>query len=129
MLSEHFSESEFACHHCGELKVNPRLIELLEELRYNAGGLPLEINSGYRCPYWNEHEGGAERSQHIFGNAADVACPEHLSSLDEFKWYADQLPFDAIGYYYRGENGKEGRLHLDVRYGGITGENKIYWEG
>ena len=125
MLSEHFSESEFACHHCGEVKANPRLIELLEELRYNTGGLPLEINSGYRCPYWNEHEGGASNSQHLYGNAADVACPSHLT-MGQFKWYCEQLPFDAIGYYYRGEH--EGWIHVDVRYGGTTGEEKIYWE-
>ena len=129
MLSEHFSESEFACHHCNELKINPRLIELLEQLRYNIGGFPLTISSGYRCEYWNKHEGGAEKSQHIFGNAADVLCPDGLDSLGEFKWYAYQLPFDAIGYYERGYKGKDGRLHLDVRYGGVTGEEKIYWEG
>ena len=129
MLSEHFDESEFCCHHCSELKINPRLIELLEQLRYNIGGFPLIVSSGYRCSYWNSHEGGAKNSQHLYGNAADILCPEQLSSLGEFKWYAEQLPFDAIGYYERGHNGKDGWLHLDVRNGGTTEGEKIYWEG
>lgn len=131
MLSEHFSEEEFACHHCGELKINPRLIELLEQLRYNIGGYPLTISSGYRCPYWNEHEGGASLSQHVLGNAADILIPEQLDSIGEFEWYANQLSFDGVGVYPRGYNGKDGWLHLDVRCGGVTTniDDKAYWEG
>lgn len=125
MLSEHFSEEEFACHHCGELEINPRLIDLLEELRYNIGGYPLIINSGYRCEYWNAHEGGVANSQHVLGNAADVACPEELE-FGEFLWYAKQLGFDAIGIYE-----DDNFLHLDTRNGGISEseDDKIYWEG
>ena len=36
-LSPHFSKVELACHHCGQLKVEKRLLEALEELRRLAG--------------------------------------------------------------------------------------------
>lgn len=132
-LSEHFSEDEFCCHGdtCGcnhSLKIEPRLIELLEELREITGGLPLYINSGYRCAKWNQIVGGVSNSQHTKGTAADVACPDHLT-MPEFLWYCEQLPFDGIGYYYRGsgKGASAGWIHLDIRDGCIG--SGIYWEG
>ena len=122
MLSEHFSEDEFACHCCGGLtEINPRLIDLLEELRYNIGGYPLTINSGYRCEINNEACGGVPNSQHVLGNAADVACPEELE-FGEFKWYCEQLPFDGIGIYE-----DDNFIHLDTRSGGVGAG--YFWEG
>lgn len=134
MLSEHFRRNEFWCkgqeqgtcncnHSC---KVSPRLLELLEQLRKNIGGLPIYVNSGYRCPKHNSSPavGGAEFSQHTEGNAADLAIPNGLS-FGQFKWYVEQLPFDGIGLYKRGEY--DGWIHVDVRDGGIG--SKIYWEG
>ena len=122
MLSEHFAESEFTCKHCGKgaEKISPRLIELLEQLRYNIGGYPLHINSGYRCPTHNANVGGVPNSQHVQGTAADIACPPQLS-FGQFKWYVDQLPFDGIGIY------EPDFIHVDVRNGGKN--SKIYWEG
>lgn len=132
-LSEHFDESEFWCKGdiCGcnhSLKIDPRLIELLEELRANIGGYPLLINSGYRCPRWNEIVGGASHSQHCMGTAADVACPENLT-MPEFLWYVEQLPFDGIGYYYRGSSKgpDNGWIHCDNRNGSVG--KHIFWEG
>lgn len=121
MLSEHFAENEFICKHCGKSKINPRLIELLEQLRYNAGGYPLYINSGYRCEVHNKNVGGVPNSQHVQGNAADISCPKQLS-FGEFKWYVDQLPFDGVGIYEF-----DNFIHVDVRDGGKN--SKIYWEG
>jgi len=101
-LSEHFSEDEFWCRgqdqgtcNCGHsLKIDSRLIELLEELRDITGGKPLHINSGYRCPDHNAAVGGVSNSQHTKGTAADVARPAHLS-FDEFAWYV-QISFIVI---------------------------------
>jgi len=134
MLSEHFGKNEFWCrgqeqgtcncnHSC---KVNPRLIELLEQLRKNIGGKSIFINSGYRCPDHNSSPavGGARFSQHTEGNAADLAIPDGLT-FGQFQWYIEQLPFDGIGLYPRGTY--DGWIHVDVRDGGIG--SKIYWEG
>lgn len=128
MISEHFSKSEFWCHgqeqgtcNCDHsLEINPRLLALLEQLRSNIGGLPLYINSGYRCPVHNAAVGGATYSQHKLGNAADVARPSHLS-FEEFKWYVEQVPFDAMGLYYAGDF-----IHCDVRYNGIGAHEVFY---
>ena len=73
-LSENFDSSEFKCKCCGELPedgMNPKLIELLQELR-NKLGKSISITSGYRCPNHNAKVGGAKRSQHVLGNAADI---------------------------------------------------------
>ena len=49
--------------------------KVLQPLR-TAWGKPLVINSGYRCPELNREVGGAPTSQHIKGEAADVACDD-----------------------------------------------------
>ncbi len=123
MLSEHFAENEFTCKCCGKGadKISPKLIELLEQLRWNIGGYPLYINSGYRCPKHNADVGGVPDSQHVKGTAADIACPKELT-FGQFKWYVDQLPFDGIGIYE-----SSNFIHVDVRNGGVG--SKIYWEG
>jgi len=73
-LSPHFREAEFACNHCGALPeagIDPELVEILERVRvcFNA---PVVVNSGYRCPQHNRNVGGARRSQHLQGTAADI---------------------------------------------------------
>ena len=119
--SEHFSAEELRCHGKGCCdggvdKISPRLLELLEQLRSDTGGLPLEISCAYRCPIHNaEIPGSAKFSQHMYGTAADVICPDHLE-FGEFLWYVEQLPFDGIGVYE-----DSGFIHVDVRNGGIGG--------
>lgn len=89
-LSPHFSSSEFTCHHCGQLSkygVPDALLTVLENVRAHFGGVPVTINSGYRCPEHNAAVGGAEHSQHIEGTAADtvvagVPAPEVYAYLD-----------------------------------------------
>lgn len=111
MLSEHFAESEFACPCCGVINVNPKLIELLERLRWNIGGYPLYIKSGYRCKNYNSTYGGKIDIQHCLGNAVDIAYPNQLS-FGEFKWYIEQLPFDAISI-------SNDFIHVDIRNGAV----------
>lgn len=71
-LSPHFSRSEFRDHRTGEL-VGPStaLIAILERIRSAVGG-PLVIVSGYRSPTTNAQVGGARRSYHLRGRAADL---------------------------------------------------------
>ena len=114
--SEHFSESELSCHCCGKgvEKINPRLLELLEQLRANVGG-PLEISCAYRCPSHNREVGGVDNSQHVLGNAADVQTPDYewCHTPEQLKWFCEQLPFDGVGIYSWG-------CHVDVRNGGVN---------
>ena len=77
-LSEHFSKWEFACRcGCGLDNVDPSLIEMLEDLRADNGGdnggKPLQIKSGCRCFRHNLLCGGNPQSEHMDGQAADIA--------------------------------------------------------
>lgn len=71
MVSEHFSVAEMACRHCGRVTVSCELMAMLEKLR-RIIGQPLPIRSGYRCARHNRSVGGAARSQHVLGRAADL---------------------------------------------------------
>ena len=128
--SEHFSAAEVSCRCCGQGEeiVHAKLLEYVERLRSDCGGYPLQCNCAYRCPKHNAEVGGVPNSQHVLGTAMDIQCPPQLD-IGEFKWYAEQIPFDAIGYYPNGYGG--GFLHVDIRYGGITTDpnGKVTWEG
>lgn len=69
---KHFKVKEFACKHCGQVKLNINLLLKLEELRSAVGNRPMIITSGYRCPTHNRNVGGAKQSQHMKGTACDM---------------------------------------------------------
>src|SRR5882672_9303456 len=67
--------------------------EMLEPIR-NVLGVPLHINSGYRCREVNTAVGGAVNSAHIDGRAADFV-PVGIGLRDAFdKIRASGLQFD-----------------------------------
>ena len=67
-----FTPQEFECKcGCGQLVMEPELIELLYEARLHAG-IPFVVTSGYRCPAHNGHVGGVSGSAHTLGKAADI---------------------------------------------------------
>lgn len=69
----HFSLSEFDCRdRCGYGQPHHRLLDALERLRTGIGGKPIVIVSGLRCPPRNAAVGGALRSRHQAGEAADI---------------------------------------------------------
>jgi zinc D-Ala-D-Ala carboxypeptidase len=108
-LSPHFSKRELACHCCGRLKIDPRLIEGLEGLRQLAA-VPVVIHAGYRCPAHNQEVGGVPDSEHTRGLAADIHIPG--MSLQQMYDLASDVPQFAqggIGVY------DTNFLHVDVR--------------
>lgn len=80
-LSEHFDENEFRCRCCGVVKVDPMLVAKLECLRSAIGNRPIFVNSGYRCPKHNKAVGGAEKSFHMQGKAADIRVSVDMGEL------------------------------------------------
>jgi len=114
-LSPHFAETEFSCRCCGLVRVNPLLVHLLEQLRGQLGGKPVVVSSAYRCAVHNLAVGGAIQSQHLLGNAADIAvagiAPRAVAAA------AEKLSFAGVGRY-------SGFTHVDVRVG-----SKVRWVG
>ncbi len=105
-----FIVSDLSCSHCGRLFIDPRLLEALDELQQNIKG-PIQILSAYRCPTHNRAVGGAPRSYHIRGQAADI----RVHGLSTRALYRAALCVPAfrdggIGVYLR-----RNFLHVDVR--------------
>ncbi len=77
-LTEHFRLDEFACGTIpvpADLLPNVRaLAEQLEVIRERVGG-PVHVLSGWRSEEVNRRCGGAKRSQHLLGRAADLQVP------------------------------------------------------
>jgi uncharacterized protein YcbK (DUF882 family) len=79
--SQHFTDHELACHHCGVNGCLPELVSSLELLRSLASrkmgrDTPVYIDDAYRCAAWNARTpNAASHSQHVLGNAADVRIP------------------------------------------------------
>jgi zinc D-Ala-D-Ala carboxypeptidase len=124
-ISEHFTLREFACrcwergHHGAKFchgwpKVDRKLVLGLEVLRAANGG-PVAIVNGYRCPPYNRQAGGASRSQHMRGTAADVSQNLTLKRVRALR------VFRGIGYRRAGSNVK----HVDMRSGSLT--NPTTW--
>ena len=72
--TEHFKVSEFACKcGCGKNNIDQRIIDMAETIRL-ALGVPVRVNSGYRCKEWNRIQKGVPNSKYILGKAADLSC-------------------------------------------------------
>lgn len=109
-ISKNFSYREFEasetadrkgiCNVINTFEVRDAVKELvdtiLQPLR-DTWGKPLHINSGYRCPELNKAVGGKPTSQHLKGEACDVACdkPAELARLAILL----HLPYDQIILY------------------------------
>ena len=71
--TKNFRVSEFACKHCGENKIAQDVIDMAQIIRDELG-LPVKVNSGYRCDAHNKNVGGVKGSRHTKGHAADFSC-------------------------------------------------------
>lgn len=108
-LSAHFSKAEFACHCCGQLKIENGLIAALEQL-HTLAGEEIVVHDAYRCPAHNQKVGGVTDSEHTRGMAADIAIAG--LSLQQMYDLAVQIPTffnGGIGVY------DSNFLHLDIR--------------
>ena len=84
--------------------------DVLEPLRATVGAL--RVNSGYRSPAVNKAIGGANKSAHTYGRAADVVpLARDVSALDIMD-ALDGIPFDKAIFEYRG---RSPWVHIQVR--------------
>ena len=125
-----FKEKEFACKCCGQLPLStssgqaPRenvkalVSEVLDPVREKLG-MPIVVNSGYRCEKHNKDVGGVRNSQHLRGEAADIHCQdnERLKQLIIENGKFDQLitcpTFLHVSYKRTG-----GNRHQRLKKGG-----------
>ena len=125
-----FKEKEFACKCCGQLPLStssgqaPRenvkalVREVLDPVREKLG-MPIVVNSGYRCEKHNKDVGGVRNSQHLRGEAADIHCQdnERLKQLIIENGKFDQLitypTFLHVSYKRTG-----GNRHQRLKKGG-----------
>jgi len=89
-ISRHFSKSEFECK-CGcgtDFEVSPKLLYILEELRFKVA-TPIKVTSGFRCLEYNRSPavGSNDNSQHPKATAADIQVkgrtPTEIADLAE----------------------------------------------
>ena len=107
-LTKNFSRHEFECGcGCGFDHISLELVEVLQDVREHFDA-PVRVTSACRCEDHNYKVGGAKRSKHLLGIAADivvsrVVAPEVFSYLD--KKYGDRY---GLGEYKK-------FTHVDVR--------------
>ena len=120
-LSLNFKSREFDCHGsgcCSTTKLDPRLVEYLQMIRDHFKQ-PINVTSAYRCETHNRNIGGASRSYHMQGKAADIVV-QGVSSREVAK-YAESIGILGIGLY---ETSSDGFFtHIDTR------ATKAFWYG
>ena len=108
-LSENFRVREFKSPDSDVIKIDTRLVDLLQKIR-NKFGAAVTINSGYRTAAHNKAVGGATKSYHMQGMAADIAV-KGVSPL-RVAQYAEIIGATGIGWYVA-----QGFTHVDTRCG------------
>lgn len=108
-----FKVVEFACHDGSDLiKIDSDLVLFLQDIR-DQFSAPVNIHSAYRTKEYNKEIGGASRSQHIYGKAADIdvmgVAPLNVAQFAEVDTVL------GIGLYVWG-------CHIDTR------KTKYYWK-
>jgi len=109
-MSKNFRLSEFMENDDLEyIKLDSNLVLALQDLR-NSFNKSIKINSGYRSPAYNKAIGGASKSQHLSGNAADIVVSgKNASTVQNFvKEHYRELGIGGLGIY-------KSFTHIDTR--------------
>ena len=97
-----------------QVLIHPLLITGLVALRDWAGG-PVTINSAFRSVWHNSKIGGAKKSKHLLGMAADVVVAG--KSCDEVGAWGEGMEWGGVGRY-------KTFTHLDVSGHGRRWDNR-----
>lgn len=94
------ADAKHICNVITSFEVRDSILALTENVLQplrDAWGKPLKVNSGYRCKALNAAVGGVPASQHVKGEAADIAAgdPVKLARLA----VKLGLPFDQMILY------------------------------
>ena len=107
-LSANFKVSEFKCKDGSDkILISDELVTLLQRIRDHFGK-PVTINSAYRNAAYNIKVGGASKSQHVVGTAADIVV-KGINPTEVTKYVEYIMPnTGGIGLYNT-------FTHVDVR--------------
>lgn len=81
-------------------------------------GEPIRVNSGFRCPVLNKKVGGAPKSQHCKGQAADITCYDNNKLFEIIK---ENLVFDQLIWEKGGQ-----WIHISFRKDGTNRKQILY---
>lgn len=88
------------------------VLHVLQPLR-DVIGESIPISSGYRSPALNKLVGGVTNSQHVTGQAADIAIGGNMTKGKQwFNYIKNNLPFDQLIW----EHNKQGVYWIHVSY-------------
>lgn len=120
------ADAKHICNVITSFEVRDSILALTENVLQplrDAWGEPLKVNSGYRCKALNAAVGGVHTSQHVKGEAADIAAgdPVKLARLA----VKLGLPFDQMILYptfvhfsHRLNGEQRGQICYNWRYEG-----------
>lgn len=114
-VSPHIRLKEFQCKdRSDKVLYSTELMSMLEKLRA-YGGFTVHINSGYRSPSYNRKIGGASKSQHTLGTAADIVVKKNGKTVSAKKicCLCQDLGFKGVAYI------SESAVHVDMRNSGL----------
>jgi uncharacterized protein YcbK (DUF882 family) len=94
-----------------QMRMNPLLLQALNRVREEFKK-PIIVTSGFRCPDHNKAIGGAIKSQHLQGTAADIR-PASGKKEDLEELY--QLCKKELGFTGLGDGRPKNFVHVDVR--------------
>ena len=110
--TKNFKALEFACKHCGQNMIKQDVLNLCQKIR-DALGVPVRVNSGYRCPAHNASVGGVRNSKHVLGMAADLCSSAGaIEMFDTVKKLQARGELPELGYciLYKRKN----FIHVDI---------------
>ena len=119
-ISPHFKLREFQSKDgADKVLISDELLAKLEELRAYLGGdgvATVGINSGFRTESYNRSIGGASRSRHTKGDAADVVCKQNGKRISGklICCLCQDLGFEGVAL----NKGSGYSVHLDMRPSG-----------
>lgn len=115
-LSANFKVSEFRCKDGSDkILIDDALVAILQRIRDHYGK-PVSISSAYRTEAYNKRIGGAARSQHLYGTAADIRIAG-VDPRDLARWIEEEINPGGLGLYDYAPGDKSGFVHVDTRQG------------
>jgi len=139
-LTEHFSldelvNSQIATRRRIDNTPADRIVEnlkrtaaVLEEIRFLVGK-PIVVSSGYRCPALNVAVGGASKSMHVQGLAADINAVGLSARELAQKIAASDILFDQLihegTWVHVGLSEKEPRRQVSTAHFGPSGTTYV----